>query len=195
MLSKLSFVAMLIAGGLSSCAPARAQDGDIDADAFMAFQDICLRDKNQFEYAKEAAGDMLTAPAQMKAALLNGREGEIWISSARPLIALSVQTDGGCGIYMKPVREDYLDGFLGAIPGQDIVHTQSVESAWGRWYLVHNDGLKGVLSAWFLDINGEKSIDLRYTPSSIVLNQDWTIDYLRLEPHVFEKVRASLMSK
>lgn len=188
--ARVAAVAVIMA---LTCFPAHAiAEDDIDADGFMAFQDICLRDQGQFDYAKEVAGDMMTAPEPQRSLLLDNREGEIWISSAHPFIAMKVLKDGGCGITMKPVREDYLNGFLGAIPGQNIVDKQAVGDSWSRWYLINVNGLKGVLVAGLLDLNEERSADLRYLPSQLVLTDERAGDFLLLDAAKFEMVRSRL---
>ena len=191
MMLKVLLPTLLVTATFWLGSPAAAEE-DIDADGFMAFQDICLRDQGQFAYAKEAAGNMMTAPEPQRSQLLDNREGEVWISSARPFIAMRVLKDGGCGITMMPVREDYLNGFLGAIPGQNIVDKQAVGESWSRWYLVNVDGLKGILVAGLLDLNEERSADLRYLPSQLVLTDDRSGDFLLLNAAKFEMVRKAL---
>lgn len=176
------------------CLPALGQR-DIDGDAFMAFQDICIRDTEQFEHAKWSAGDMITAPELLRSQLLRGRDGEIWISSVHPLVAVSVLKDGGCNIEMKPVREDYLAGFLKAIPGQDIFDHQEIGSSWSTWYVIKTQKNQGVLMAALLDLNGERSANLSYVSIKDILADQRLADFLSLDQVEFQKLKNKLIQK
>lgn len=169
----------------------KAED-DFDADGFLAFQSICLHDEGQFSIAHDNARDLQTAPEPLKSQLLDQLDGEIWILGSHPLITLTALSEGGCGVNIKPVREDYLSGFSNSIPGQIIAENSAVGASWAKWFIIDTNENKGVLLISLLDLNGVKSADLRYVPSRTILEQVDAEKFLLLDEGKFAQMKNLL---
>lgn len=128
----------------------------------------------------------------MKSQLLDQLDGEIWILGARPLITLTALSAGGCGVDIKPVREDYLSGFSNSIPGQNIAENSVMDASWAKWFIIDTSENKGVLLISLLDINRVKSASLRYVSSRTMLKQLGAEKFLLLEEGKLARMKSLL---
>jgi hypothetical protein len=159
----------------------------------LSFQSICLRDNGQFDTAQDLARELRTAPESMKSQLLDGQKGEIWILASRPLTTLMALIEGGCGVHIQPIRDDYLIGFTNSVPGQNIVATNEVGTSWAKWFLIDTVDNKGILLVSLLDLNGTKSADLRYVPSNQIVGRGAAQQFLLLDEATFKRIVSKIV--
>ena len=183
----------LLAGLALLCAdlPALAQ-GNIEVKTFAAFRALCITDKDQFARAGALFNGAQIMEEPYRSLFLQKRDGEAWLVSTAPIVAFHIIKSGGCGVFIKPVHDEYLANFLAAIPGQDVVASDSYAGSWSKWYLIDDGGTKGILAVGYLDRDGTHSINLRYLSAKLVVKQATAGEYLMLESFPLGTVRRRL---